>query len=138
MREAAQYLKEDAQDGICWIALWRDGRGWGFNTFYLDEKADGSVVLDHPEQLEDLQRIIRPDHLTVHDNLALIAVVGRGMIRTPGTAARIFTALANADVNIRMIDQGSSELNIIIAVDSTNYTRAIQAIYNEFAAPVKG
>lgn len=61
MREAAQYLKEDAQDGICWIALWREGRGWGFNTFYLDEKADGTVVLDHPEQLEDLQRILGYD-----------------------------------------------------------------------------
>ena len=96
------------------------------------------IAKDRGLILEEIHRIIRPDHLTVHDNLALIAVVGRGMIRTPGTAARIFVALANANVNIRMIDQGSSELNIIIAVDSTNYTRAIQAIYNEFAVPSKG
>ena len=61
MREAAQYLREYAQDGICWIALWKDGRGWSFNTFYLDEKRDGTVVLDYPEDLEDLQGILAKD-----------------------------------------------------------------------------
>jgi hypothetical protein len=61
MREAAQYLREDAQDGICWIALWKDGRGWSFNTFYLDEKRDGTVVLDYPEDLQDLQGILAAD-----------------------------------------------------------------------------
>ena len=61
MKEAAQWLREDAQDGICWIALWKDGRGWGFNTFYLDEKRDGSVELDYPEELADLQEILTTD-----------------------------------------------------------------------------
>lgn len=61
MKEAARWLREDAQDGICWIALWKDGRGWGFNTFYLDEKQDGSVELDYPENLDDLQEILDND-----------------------------------------------------------------------------
>lgn len=65
MREAAQWLREDAQDGICWIALWKEGRGWGFDTFYLDTKADGTVELDHPESMEDLQHILSIDPATI-------------------------------------------------------------------------
>jgi aspartate kinase len=68
----------------------------------------------------------------VEENLSLIAVVGRGMIRAKGTAARVFGALAAADINVRMIDQGSSELNIIIGIDSNDYVDAINAIYREF------
>ena len=75
---------------------------------------------------------INPDNVFVEENMALIAVVGRGMIKAKGTAARVFTSLANADLNIRMIDQGSSELNIIIGVDANDYIAAINAIYNEF------
>lgn len=61
MKEAARWLREEAQDGICWIALWKDGRGWGFNTFYLDEKRDGTVELADPENLADLQEILAND-----------------------------------------------------------------------------
>lgn len=61
MREAAQYLREDAQDGISWIALWKDGRGWGFNTFYLEENRDGTVTLDYQEDIENLQYILAAD-----------------------------------------------------------------------------
>ena len=75
---------------------------------------------------------VNPDNIFVEDNLALIAVVGRGMVKAKGTAARIFTSLANAGINIRMIDQGSSELNIIVGVDSNDYTLALKAIYDEF------
>ena len=75
---------------------------------------------------------INPDNVFVEENMALIAVVGRGMIKAKGTAARVFTSLANANLNIRMIDQGSSELNIIIGVDANDYIAAINAIYNEF------
>ena len=77
-------------------------------------------------------KAVDPDNIFVEENLALIAVVGRGMIKAKGTAARIFNALANAGVNIRMIDQGSCELNIIVGVDSNDYMTALQAIYNEF------
>ncbi len=75
---------------------------------------------------------VNPDNVFVEDNLSLIAVVGRGMIKVKGTAARVFTSLANAGINVRMIDQGSSELNIIIGVDSNDYIAAVNAIYNEF------
>ena len=64
--------------------------------------------------------------------LALVAVVGRGMVKAKGTAARVCDALAKADVNIRMIDQGSSEINIIVAVEEKDYQKTIEAIYNEF------
>ncbi len=75
---------------------------------------------------------VNPENIFVEENLALIAVVGRGMVKAKGTAARVFTALANKGVNIRMIDQGSSELNIIVGVDSNDYIVALQSIYNEF------
>ena len=75
---------------------------------------------------------INPDNVFVEENLALVAIVGRGMVKAKGTAARIFVALAEAGVNIRMIDQGSSELNIIVGVDSNDYITALNAIYKEF------
>ena len=75
---------------------------------------------------------VNPENIFVEENLALLAVVGRGMVKAKGTAARVFVALANAGVNIRMIDQGSSELNIIVGVDANDYITALNAIYNEF------
>ena len=68
----------------------------------------------------------------IEGDLALIAVVGRGMKSTRGTAGRIFAALAHANINVRMIDQGSSELNIIIGVRDEDFNAAIRAIYNMF------
>lgn len=64
--------------------------------------------------------------------LALIAVVGRGMKSASGTAGKLFTALANKGINIKMIDQGSSELNIIIGVENRDFETAIKAIYSTF------
>ena len=75
---------------------------------------------------------VNPDNIFVEDNLALIAVVGRGMVKAKGTAARVFTSLANSNINVRMIDQGSSELSIIIGIDANDYVEAIKAIYSEF------
>jgi aspartate kinase len=66
------------------------------------------------------------------DGLCLIAVVGRGMVKAKGTAARVFNAVSSAGVNIRMIDQGSSELNIILGVDDDAYETALNAIFTEF------
>jgi len=82
--------------------------------------------------MADICKAVNPENIFVEENLALIAVVGRGMVKAKGTAARIFTALANAGVNIRMIDQGSCELNIIVGVDSNDFTVALRAIYEEF------
>ena len=85
--------------------------------------------------LNALRRALRPDSITVEDGVALIAVVGRGMVKARGTAARIFSAISGAGINIRMIDQGSSELNIIIGVEEHDFESALRAIYSEF---VKG
>ena len=82
------------------------------------------------EILQQIQERLQPDHVSVEDGLALIAVVGQGMIYAKGTAARIFRVIADANINIRMIDQGSSELNIIIAVKETDYALAIRSLYH--------
>ncbi len=82
--------------------------------------------------LADIIALTNPDHIHVEYGIALIAVVGRGMVQTKGTASKIFTAIYENDVNIRMIDQGSSELNIIIGVKSEDFEKAMNAIYNAF------
>ena len=82
--------------------------------------------------LGKLSRMVTPDNVTITQDLALIAVVGRGMVNYPGTASRIFSAIAREGINIRMIDQGSSELNIIIGVAEEDFESAIRAVYNEF------
>ncbi|MBQ9031888.1 MAG: aspartate kinase [Parasporobacterium sp.] len=88
----------------------------------------------HKEQkvVSAIHRLSSPDSVEIESNLALIAVVGRGMRSASGTAARLFTALADAHINIRMIDQGSSELNIIVGVENKDFENAIKAIYNTF------
>lgn len=88
----------------------------------------------HKEQqvVSGIHRLAEPDHIDIEADLALIAVVGRGMKSTRGTAGRIFSALAHANVNVKMIDQGSSELNIIIGVANSDFETAIRAIYDIF------
>ncbi len=76
--------------------------------------------------------LANPDFITIHDNMGIIATVGRGMVHNPGTAARLFTALSRENVNVRMIDQGSSELSILVGVDCSDFKAAIHAIYHEF------
>lgn len=82
--------------------------------------------------LSGINKAVSPDHIDIQSDLALIAVVGRGMKAQRGTAGRIFSALAHANVNVRMIDQGSSELNIIIGVANEDFDVAIKAIYDIF------
>ncbi len=84
------------------------------------------------EILAGLHRNVQPDAIEIESGIALIAVVGRGMKSTRGTAGRIFSALAHARINVKMIDQGSSELNIIIGVKEEDFERAIRAIYDIF------
>ena len=81
------------------------------------------------EILDRLHRDCQPDHIEVVNNLALIATVGHGMVRRVGIAATLFTALSEAGVNVRMIDQGSSEINIIAGVESDDFEVALRAIY---------
>ncbi len=88
----------------------------------------------HKEQkvVAGIHRLAGPDSIDIESDLALIAVVGRGMKSTRGTAGRIFSALAHSNINVKMIDQGSSELNIIIGVCNSDFEAAIKAIYNIF------
>ena len=82
--------------------------------------------------ISGIHRAVHPDTLDLESDLALIAVVGRGMRATRGTAGRIFSALSHANVNVKMIDQGSSELNIIIGVKNEDFETAVKAIYDIF------
>ena len=84
------------------------------------------------EILDSFQKQLDPDNMDVADDLALIATVGSGMSYRPGVSAKLFTALADAGVNIRMIDQGSSEMNIIVGVQNQDFEKSIKAIYDAF------
>ncbi len=84
------------------------------------------------EIIKEINARLEPDAVHVETGLAMIAVVGRGMVECRGIAARIFKAVSDAGVNIRMIDQGSSEINIIIGVDESEYEAAVRGICKEF------
>ena len=84
------------------------------------------------EILEELKETLHPDRLYTHENMALVATVGHGMARNVGTSARLFKALSEAGINVNMIDQGSSEMNIIVGVENDDCADCIRAIYNEF------
>ena len=84
------------------------------------------------EVMEEMKQAVNPDKIYAHENIALVAAVGYGMVRNVGTSARLFKAVADAGINVIMIDQGSSELNIIIGVDNEDYEDCIRAIYREF------
>lgn len=82
--------------------------------------------------IEEMKEALAPDYIRVSENIALVATVGHGMAQNIGTSARLFNALSEAGVNVRMIDQGSSELNIIVGIDNADYEKGVRAIYHEF------
>ncbi len=82
--------------------------------------------------INSIVQAVEPDSISIDDGIALIAIVGRAMVKTKGTAAKVFKAIAQADINIRMIDQGSDEINIIVGIDDCDFDKAISAIYKEF------
>ena len=84
--------------------------------------------------LDEFERQLKPDHMEGSDDIALIATVGAGMSLRTGVSAKLFTALAEKKVNIRMIDQGSSEMNIIVGVENKDFEKAIRAIYGAFVS----
>ena len=112
----------------------------GISFEHVPSGIDTMTVFVHQDEFMDkeqqvvtgIHRLAKPDTIDIEADLALIAVVGRGMKSTRGTAGRIFSALAHAKVNVKMIDQGSSELNIIIGVKNEDFEDAIEAIYNIF------
>ena len=114
---------------------------YGLCIEHLPSGVDTLSVVVASEQLKDgvlndivneIRENVSPDYVHVIENISLIATVGHGMNRRVGTAAAIFNALAEANINIRMIDQGSSELNIIIGVANTDYEKTINTIYKAF------
>lgn len=91
------------------------------------------ALAPHREQVvHRIMEVVEPDTLTIHDDMSLIATVGRGMVHNCGTAARLFASMSRAGINVRMIDQGSSELSIIVGVDDKDFESTIRAIYHEF------
>lgn len=112
----------------------------GISFEHVPSGIDTMTVFVHQDEFMDkeqkvvsaIHRLAHPDTIDIESDLALIAVVGRGMKSTRGTAGRIFSALAHSNVNVKMIDQGSSELNIIIGVRNEDFETAIRAIYNMF------
>lgn len=99
-------------------------------SIVLDSALLSHGVLD--KVLCDIEMQLNPDHIRIYNDIALIATVGHGMSSSIGTSGRLFKALSDANVNVRMIDQGSSELNIIVAVNNSDCNKAIKAIYDEF------
>ncbi len=95
-----------------------------------NQQLDGKL----DDVLDEFERQLKPDHLEVSDDIALIATVGAGMSLRTGVSAKLFTALAEEKVNIRMIDQGSSEMNIIVGVENKDFEKAIRAIYGAFVS----
>jgi len=93
------------------------------------EELKGGILND---MVNEIRENVNPDFIHVIENISLIATVGHGMARRTGTAARLFTALAKEGINIKMIDQGSSELNIIIGVANSDYEKCIRTIYKAF------
>ena len=112
----------------------------GISFEHMPSGIDTMTVFVHQDEfvekeqkvLAELHRAVSPDSIDLESDLALIAVVGRGMKNNSGIAANIFSALAKAKINIKMIDQGSSELNIIIGVRNRYFEDAIKTIYGVF------
>jgi aspartate kinase len=94
--------------------------------------ADKELVTRKEQIIQRIQQTCQPDAIDISAGIALIATVGHGMTSAPGTAARLFTALYEAGVNIRMIDQGSSEMNIIVGINIEDFETAMNAIYKAF------
>lgn len=112
----------------------------GISFEHVPSGIDTMTVFVHQEEFEGkeqevlaaIHRLAKPDSIEIEPGLGLVAVVGRGMKSTRGTAGRIFSALAHANVNVKMIDQGSSELNVIIGVRNEDFEAAVKAIYDIF------
>ncbi len=112
----------------------------GISFEHMPSGIDTMTIFVHQSEFQDyeqsviagIHRAVQPDSIELESDLALIAVVGRGMKSARGTAGRIFSALAHARVNVKMIDQGSSELNIIIGVKNDDFETAVRAIYDIF------
>ena len=129
----------NAEVGFCRKVL-QVFENYGISIEHMPSGIDTMTIFVHQSEFEEFEqsviagihRAVEPDFVEMESDLALIAVVGRGMKANRGTSGRIFSALAHARVNVKMIDQGSSELNIIIGVKNSDFEAAIKAIYDIF------
>jgi len=94
--------------------------------------SDAQIKHKLDKVIQEIKAECNPDSVEVYPNMALIATVGRGMAYTPGIAAKLFLALGNNGINVRMIDQGSSEINIIVGIEIDDFEKAVCVIYNTF------
>ena len=99
-------------------------------SLVIESKYLTDGVLDR--LIGQISEAVHPDYIRVLENIALVATVGHGMAASVGTSARLFKALSDAGINVRMIDQGSSELNIIVGIDNDDYEKCLRAVYYEF------
>ena len=110
---------------IIWIICFLNGFTLVIENIYLRDGIKETII-------EEFKQCLNPDRIYTHENIALVAVVGCGMVKNIGVSARVFKAIADAGINVNMIDQGSSELNIIIGVENDEKGKCIRALYNEF------
>ena len=118
----------------------------GISVEHTPSSIDGiSVIVDSSqlkdqadEVMEEIQRMMSADKVTLVPDLALIAVVGEGMNHSIGIAGRVFGALARSKANVRVINQGASEVNIIIGVAPSDFEKALRGLYEEFVATQRG
>lgn len=112
----------------------------GISIEHMPSGIDTMTVFVHQSEFEEkeqkviagIHQAVNPDSVELESDLALIAIVGRGMRAKRGTSGRVFSALAHAHVNVKMIDQGSSELNIVVGVRNHDFENAIRALYDIF------
>ena len=127
-------------DGFAAITIEKAMMNSGVSIEHMPSGIDTMTIFVHKDAFEEkeqkilagIHKAVNPDHIELESDLALIAIVGRGMKSTRGTAGRIFSALAHAHINVKMIDQGSSELNIIVGVRHDEFKHAIRALYDIF------
>ena len=124
---ARKVLSVLEEDGICFEHM---PSGIDTLSLVIESKYLANGVLD--SLIEQIRRAVAPDYIRVLDNIALVATVGHGMAKSVGTSARLFGALSEEGINIRMIDQGSSEINIIVGIDNADYEKCVRTIYREF------
>ena len=112
----------------------------GISYDHTPSAIDSMAVIIRDEELgnkgdlvvEEIQRILQPDRVELVSGLALIATLGEGMAQRVGIAARLFSALADAEVNVRVVDQGASQINVIVGVEEADLKKALAAIYRAF------
>ena len=124
---ARKVLSVLEQDGICFEHM---PSGIDTLSLVIESKYLAEGVLD--KLIRQISDAVKPDYIRILENIALVATVGHGMTSSIGTSARLFSALSEAGINIRMIDQGSSEINIIVGIDNDDYEKCVRAIYREF------